>query len=176
MSDPADPADPPRGVLIAALVLAVAAVGAVLAIAVVRQRSSHAVVIPAVPAPQALDPACTALLAALPQRLGDYRRTDIAAPVPDGAAAWAADSGPVVARCGLDRPSEFVVGSAVQVVDGVQWFQVGTGDRSTWYTVDRPVYVALTLPPGSGPAPIQQLSELIDTTMPAVPVRPGPPQ
>jgi hypothetical protein len=47
-------------------------------------------------------------------------------------------------------------------------------NRSTWYTVDRPVYVALTLPPGSGPTPIQQLSELIDYTMQAVPISPSP--
>jgi len=35
--------------------------------------------------------------------------------------------------------------------------------------------VALTLPPGSGPTPIQQLSELIDRTMPARPISPSPP-
>ena len=84
-------------------------------------------------------------------------------------------------RCGLDRPAEFVVGSPIQVVDRVQWFEVTAGQqsagdagRSTWYTVDRPVYVALTLPSGSGPTPIQQLSELIDHTIAAVPINPGP--
>jgi hypothetical protein len=42
--------------------------------------------------------------------------------------------------------------------------------------VDRPVYVALTLPSGSGPTPIQQISEVIDRAMPAVPINPGQPQ
>jgi hypothetical protein len=38
------------------------------------------------------------------------------------------------------------------------------------------VYVALTLPSGSGPTPIQQLSDIIDRTIKAVaidPARPG---
>ena len=41
-------------------------------------------------------------------------------------------------------------------------------------TVDRPVYVALTLPTRSGPTPIQALSDLIARTMPAVPIDPNP--
>ncbi len=120
------------------------------------------------------------LIAALPQQLGDYQRAAVAQPAPQGATAWQAapDSAPVVLRCGLDRPDDFVVGSAIQVVDRVQWFQVtaqSAGEnRSTWYTVDRPVYVALTLPSGSGPTPIQQLSEVIDRTLAAVPINPAP--
>jgi hypothetical protein len=41
-------------------------------------------------------------------------------------------------------------------------------------TVDRPVYVALTLPDGSGPSPIQVVSKAVAATMPAVPVNPAP--
>jgi hypothetical protein len=167
---------PPRAVLIAALVLAVGVVGVILALAATRHPPLQPVAIPTVPAPHAQDPACGALLDALPQRLGDYQRAPIAQPVPAGTAGWRAAnaSEPVVLRCGLDRPTDFVVGSPIQVVDRVQWFEVRQDDRSTWYTVDRPVYVALTLPPGSGPTPIQQLSELIDHTMPAVPISPSP--
>lgn len=166
---------PPRAVLIAALVLAVGAIGVVLGIAATRHQRLQPVAIAAVPAPQAQDPACRALLQALPQRLGDYRRAPAAPPVPDGAAAWRAgnDDEPVVLRCGLDRPADFVMGSPIQVVDQVQWFAARQDDVSTWYAVDRPVYLALTLPPGSGPTPIQQMSELIDRTMPAVPIRPA---
>ena len=167
---------PPRGVLIAALVLAVGVVGVVLAIAATRHPPLPPVAIPSVPAPHAQDSACRALLEALPQRLGDYQRAPTAQPTPPATAAWrtASDSEPVVLRCGLDRPTDFVVGSPIQLVDRVQWFQARQGDRSTWYTVDRPVYVALTLPSGSGPTPIQQLSDLIDHTMPAVPISPSP--
>ena len=52
-------------------------------------------------------------MAALPEQLGDYRRAPAADPAPAGAAAWQAapDAEPVVLRCGLDRPAEFVVGA-----------------------------------------------------------------
>ncbi len=181
-SDVAD-AGPPRAALIAAVALAVVAIGVILFIAATRQAPPQPVAVPDFPAPQARSPACRALAAALPPRLGDYRRAPVAEPAPRGATAWRAgrDSEPVVLRCGLDRPAEFVVGSPIQIVDRVQWFQVrseqqsaGDAGRSTWYTVDRPVYVALTLPSGSGPTPIQQLSEVIDRTVAAVPVNPAP--
>jgi hypothetical protein len=167
---------PPRVVLIAALVLAVGAIGAILAIAAARHTTEPPLAIAAVPAPQAHNPACQALLDALPARLGDYQRAPAAQPGPAGTAAWRAGGGgePVVLRCGLDRPADFVTGSPIQVVDRVQWFEeTGEADRGTWYTVDRPVYVALTLPAGSGPTAIQQLSELIDHTMAAVPINPA---
>jgi hypothetical protein len=179
----ADSGGPPRVVIIAAVALAVAVIGVILVIAATRQAPRQPVAVPAVPAPQAATAACRALAAALPQQLGDYQRAPIAQPAPNGAAAWRAgpDSEPVVLRCGLDRPANFVVGSPIQIVDRVQWFEVaaqpqsaGDAGRSTWYTVDRPVYIALTLPAGSGPTPIQQLSDVIDHTIAAVPIDPAP--
>jgi hypothetical protein len=165
---------PPRAALIAALVLAVGVVVVVLAIAATRKHTAPAVVA-AVPAPHAQDAACQKLVDALPQRLGDYNRAALAQPAPAGAAAWqpAGTGDPVVLRCGLERPTDFVIGSPLQQVDKVQWFQVSQDQRSTWYAVDRGIYVALTLPPGSGPTPIQQLSELIDRIMPARPIAPS---
>ena len=175
----ADSGGPPRGVLIAALVVAVATVAGILVFAAARRTPQQPVVIPAAPAPQATSSACQALTAGLPPRLGDYQRTAVAPPVPDGASAWrsATDSEPIIVRCGLERPEDFVVGTPIQMVDRVQWFRA-TADaaqpgRSTWYTVDRAVYVALTLPAGSGPTPIQDLSSVIDRTMPAQPIDPG---
>jgi hypothetical protein len=171
-----DSEGPPRAVLIAALVLAVGVAGVVLAIAATRHPPAQPLAVPTVPAPHAQDPACRALLEALPQRLGDYQRAPIAQPTPPATAAWRTtiDSEPVVLRCGLDRPTDFVVGSPIQQVDRVQWFEARQSDRSTWYAVDRAVYVALTLPSGSGPTPIQQLSDLIDHTMSAAPISPSP--
>lgn len=173
---------PPRALMIAAVALAVAAIGVILAIAATRQAPPQPVPVPAVPAPQAGSPACRALSGALPRQLGGYQRAPLAQPAPQGVAAWRAgpDGEPVVLRCGLERPADFVVGSPIQVVDRVQWFEVAAGQqsagdagRSTWCTVDRPVYVALTLPAGSGPTPIQQLSEAIDHTIAAVPIDPA---
>lgn len=173
---------PPRAVIIVAAALAVATIGVILAIAATREAPPQPVAVAGVPAPQAESTACRALMDALPQRLGDYQRAALEQPEPAGAAAWRTGRGdPVVLRCGLDRPGEFVVGSPLQGVDRVQWFQVrsdqqSAGDvgRSTWYAVDRPVYVALTLPTGSGPAPIQRLSEVIEQRIPVAPINPGP--
>lgn len=181
MTNPDNDADgPPRLALIVALVVAVTAVVAALTVAALHQpgkRPPAPVPVVTVPAPQADSQDCRALLEALPAQLGDFRRAELAAPAPQGAAAWTGDSGEaVVLRCGLDRPADFVVGSPIQVVDHVQWFEVREGDRATWYAVDRKVYLALTLPPGSGPTPIQEVSDLIADTIGAVPIRPGPPR
>ena len=181
---------PPRALLIAAVVVAVSVLITVLGIAASRQRSpeQQPVAIPAIPAPQADSQQCHNLLNALPQQLGDFRRASTVDPTPPGTAAWRAepDTEPVVLRCGLERPTDFIVGTPLQVVDEIQWFRVGeTGPvapgteaddqaRSTWYAVDRPVYVALTLPAGSGPTPIQQISGQIARAMPAQEPVPGP--
>lgn len=169
--------DPPFTLLIVALIIGAVAVLAVLVISATRRTPPPPpVAIAAVPAPQADSSECHALVATLPDRLGDFERATEADPVPAGTAAWRSTGDPVILRCGLDRPAEFVVGSPVQVVDDVQWFRLGDAGlaRSTWICVDRPVYVALTLPDGSGSAPIQSLSEVIGRTMPAMPIRPAP--
>ena len=167
---------PPRALVFAALTLAVLGLGAVLTLAATRRPPVPPVAIAAVPAPAAEAPQCQALLAALPDSLGDRRRAETAQPTPAGTAAWRGDGEPVILRCGLDRPAEFVVGAPIQMVDDVSWFRLDDADtrRSTWVSVDRPVYIALTLPADSGPTPIQAMSETIAHTMGAVPVRPGP--
>lgn len=174
-----DSADgPPRSLLIAAVAVAVAAVIAVLVIAAVRQLPEQLQPVPivSVPAPRADSPECRALMDALPEQLGDYRRAEAAEPAPVGAAAWQdrPDADPVILRCGLARPAEFVVGAPIQVVEPVQWFELTDAGRSTWFAVDRPVYIALTLPSASGPTPIQAISEAISQTMPARPIDPAP--
>jgi hypothetical protein len=169
---------PPRSLLIAAVAVAVAAIIAVLVVAAVRQlpEQLQPIPLPSVPAPQADSHECRALIDALPDQLGDYRRAPAAEPAPKGTAAWQAapDAEPVILRCGLERPVEFVVGVPLQVVDAVQWFEVTDQGRSTWFAVDRGIYIALTLPAGSGPTPIQEMSELIARKIAAKPLDPGP--
>ena len=167
---------PPRALLVAAIVVAVGVLVAVLVLAVLRQPGAAPVPIVAVPAPQATGEECGAVIDALPETLGDLSRAPVLDPAPPGAAAWRAEDGgePVILRCGLDRPAEFVVGAPLQAVDDVQWFRIADSGGSTWYAVDRGVYIALTLPPESGPTPIQQISAAIAEALPARPVDPGP--
>jgi hypothetical protein len=181
VTEVSDSDGPSRVVLVVGLVLGIAAIGTVLAIAASHQRPANApVAIAAAPAPGADSPGCHALLQALPDRLGDYQRAPVVQPAPVGTAAWRETDGgdPVIVRCGLDRPAEFVVGSAIQIVNAVQWFRIddSVSDVSTWVAVDRDQYVALTLPKRSGPAPIQKLSDAIASALPAEPIRPGPPR
>lgn len=164
--------------MIAALVVAALAVVALLVVAAVREvpEQPRPVALAGVPAPQADDDACRALHDALPESLGEYQRATLVDPAPVGAAAWQSESQPepVILRCGLERPVDFVAGTPVQAVDDVDWFRIAEQDRSTWIAVDRPVYVALTLPDGSGPTPIQLISAAIAGAMPEVPINPGP--
>ncbi|BDE13183.1 MULTISPECIES: DUF3515 domain-containing protein [Mycobacterium] len=177
MTGESDPGGPPRAVLIAALAVALVTIAGVLVFAATRDNPQRPVAIASVPAPQAANAECRALSAALPARLGDFQRAAVAQPAPEGASAWRAGSDTVIVRCGLQRPDDFVIGSPIQVVDRVQWFRVSgqSDDRSsTWYTVDRPVYVAITLPAESGPTPIQDLSAIIDRAIAATPIDPAP--
>lgn len=132
-----------------------------------------------VPAPQADSAACTSLLEALPENLGDFTKAEIVEPAPAGAAAWQqAEGEPVVLRCGLDRPAEFDQAAALQVVNGVQWFQISGTDvglaASSWFAVDRGEYVGITVPDGTGPTPIQEISDTISATLPQQPLDPAP--
>ncbi|HZQ30657.1 MAG TPA: DUF3515 domain-containing protein [Mycobacterium sp.] len=174
---------PPRVLLFVALGVAVAAAVAVLTIAIVR---SHRVAqqgpleISAVPAPQADTPECKTLMAALPQHLADFERATPADPVPPATAAWrsAKVAQPVVLRCGVGQPAEFVVGVQLQEINGVEWFPLPdpATARTTYLAVDRPVYVALTVPDGSGGAPVQEIADVLAAKLPAVAPRPGPPK
>jgi hypothetical protein len=151
----------------------------VAAVMVSRNPVTSPVGLGPVPAPEAESDACTDLLAALPEDMGDFARAELADPAPVGAAAWqAADASEVVVRCGLDRPAEFDQAAALQVIDEVQWFEVSGAeqgiDASTWYVVDRPVYVALTVPNGSGPTPLQDISAVVADVLPQQEIDPAP--
>ncbi|MGN2636773.1 DUF3515 domain-containing protein [Nocardia takedensis] len=131
-----------------------------------------------VPAPAADGPACTALLPALPADLGDYTKSQLVEPAPPATRAWQPVDGgeAIVLRCGLDRPLEFNRASPLQVVNGVQWFEVRdpAATSATWFAVDRETYIALTVPDGSGPTPLQTVSDTLTATLPARPLDPGP--
>ena len=168
---------PPRSVMIAAVAVAVAAVLGLFGFVALRQTppERRPVAIVSIPAPEADGESCRALLDALPERLGDYERAAVVDPAPKGAAAWRTEGDDtVILRCGLEQPLDFVAGTPVQMVDEVAWFRIADTGRTTWTTVDRPVYVALTLPDGSGSAPIQLVSAAVARVMPAVAVTPLP--
>lgn len=132
-----------------------------------------------VDAPDATGPECGALLAALPAELSGSDGPLVPRPIADaaqlpGVRAWAAAPRPVVLRCGLPRPAELTPTSALLEVNGVRWLQLDDGlpdpVQVSYIAVDRPVYVALTTPVEAGTAPLQEVSDLVRTTLPTTPV------
>lgn len=164
-----------------AVALPVALVVAVLVIAIFARNAPverEPLVLGPVPAPAADGPACTTLLPALPTELGEYTKSTLVEPSPPATRAWQHTDGgdPIVLRCGLDRPLEFNRASALQIVNGVQWFEARdqAAKASTWFAVDRETYLALTVPDGSGPTPLQAVSDTITANLPAKPLDPAP--
>ncbi|MEV5537703.1 DUF3515 domain-containing protein [Saccharopolyspora shandongensis] len=130
-----------------------------------------------VPAPKASSPECTAVLQALPRELavGDalVPRRALAEPAPAGTVAWGdAKHDPLTVRCGIDAPQELTPTAQLLDVSGVSWLEINQGGDTSWLAVDRPVYVALTAPEGTGTGPIQDLSEILRNTFPKQPVFP----
>lgn len=135
-------------------------------------RPTGPVALVPVDAPHAADPACTSLVDALPASLPSngeqLRRLPIADPAPPATAAWAGDRGePVVLRCGLGKPSEYQPTAQLRLVDKVNWLPVEGDGATTWYAVDRTVYIALTIPDDAGTGVVQEMSETIATAVPA---------
>jgi hypothetical protein len=129
--------------------------------------------------PDAAGPDCSALLAALPAELDGPDGPLPPRPIVDaaqqpGVRAWAATPRPVVLRCGLPRPVELTPTSALLEVNGVRWLQLDDGlpepVQVSYIAVDRPVYVALTLPVDAGIGPVQQVADVVRVTLPSTPV------
>ncbi|HVV09775.1 DUF3515 domain-containing protein [Amycolatopsis sp.] len=176
----ADPTGAPsrRLILIAAvLAVALAAVVAVLGIRAGSneddQHNGPLALVP-VPAPQAGSADCTNLIAALPNELvsngAQLTRRELAQPAPAATVAWG-EPDAIVLRCGLDKPPELNPTAQLRVVSGVQWLPVEGEGASTWYVVDRNVYLGLTVPDTAGTGPLQEISDTVAAKLPAVPLR-----
>lgn len=131
-----------------------------------------------VDAPDAGSASCSSLLAGvngdLPAGTTTLPPRALVGPAPAGVRAWAARPEPVVLRCGLPRPAELTPTAALLEINGVRWLRLDDGAPTpqvlTYVAVDRPVYVALTAPAAVGGAPLQAVSDVVRTTLPATPV------
>jgi hypothetical protein len=133
--------------------------------------------LPSVAAPKATTPQCSAVLAALPADLvmngAQVPRRELAAPAPPATVAWGdAGHNPMTVRCGIEAPGELKPTAQLIGVSGVSWLRINGGDVTSWVAVDRPVYVALTLPANAGTGPLQELSAVLASTLPAKSVFP----
>ena len=110
------------------------------------------------------DASCPALMGTLPLELGGEASRRVQS---DSPYAYAWGDPAVVLLCGVDRPAGVVVGVSAIQINGVQWY-VDTSDPDTtvWTTVDRPVYVQISLPASVDSAPVTALTPQIAQTLP----------
>jgi hypothetical protein len=123
------------------------------------------------PATPEADASCPALMGTLPLELAGEpsRRVDSDTPY---AYAWGDPA--IVLICGVDRPAGFVVGTSAIQINGVQWYvDTSDPDVTVWTTVDRPVYVQITLPPEVDSAPVTALTPQIAAALPYREPEPG---
>lgn len=140
------------------------------------QANSRPLTLPTVPAPQARSPQCAKVMRALPKQLNSagekLRKLPIARPAPPATTAWGGTAQePLILRCGLQRPTELVRTSPLREISDVRWLVLERPGTSSWYAVDRGVYVVLTLPSDTGTGPLQTVSKVLRDTLPATPLR-----
>jgi hypothetical protein len=118
------------------------------------------------------DASCPALMGALPVDLDGKPSRRVQADSPY-AHAWGDPA--IVLVCGVDRPAGYVVGAAAIQINGVQWYvDTSNPDTTVWTTVDRPVYVQVSLPSSVDSAPVTALTPQIAQSLPYQDPTPGP--
>lgn len=115
---------------------------------------------------------CNKVIGALPVELdGLAPRVVHARPDSPYVVAWGDPA--VLLRCGVGRPAELVPGSADQIfsangTDGVYWLPVKKKAATVWTTVDRAVYVEVTVPASYATPPLNAVGTAIAKVLPAV--------
>jgi hypothetical protein len=123
------------------------------------------------PATPQADASCPALMSTLPLELAGEPSRRVGSDTPY---AYAWGDPPIVLVCGVDRPAGFVVGVSAIQINGVQWFVDTSDPESTvWTTIDRPVYVRITLPAEVDSAPVTALTPQIAAALPYTEPTPG---
>ena len=117
------------------------------------------------------DSACPAVMSALPLDLQGEPSRQVQS---DSPFAYAWGEPPVVLICGVERPAGFTVGVSAIQINGVQWYvDIDDPDTTVWTTIDRPVYVQISLPAEVDSAPVTVLSTPIGQALPYREPTPG---
>lgn len=115
--------------------------------------------------PQTTD-TCRSLLAAAPETIGDYHKSEQLPDELHNAAAWRAEGlEPIVLRCGVAEPAGYQPGVQLQQVNDIPWFEdttLGSGTTAaTWYALGRDVTIAASFPQDAGNDAVVTFSDLI---------------
>jgi Protein of unknown function (DUF3515) len=128
--------------------------------------SSPAEVSPPVP-PDEAEPACSALVAALPDAVLDQGARAIEPDSPY-AAAWGSPA--IVLRCGVSRPAALTPTSQLISVNGVDWLPEELTEGYVFTTFGRVANVEVTVPDDYEPeaGPLAELSTVIAQRVPTL--------
>lgn len=118
------------------------------------------------------DQLCPAVMSTLPLELAGELSRPVQTESPF-AYAWGEPA--VVLVCGVERPAGWTVGASAIQINGVQWYVDTTDPENTvWTTVDRPVYVEVSLPASVDSAPVTALTTGLAQALPYQEPTPGP--
>lgn len=126
------------------------------------------------PSNPAADAPCTGLLGKLPI---DLPSTDGNLQGRSAQSSWtyvaAWGEPPLVLRCGVPRPAALTPGSSEQLFSangeaGVYWLPVRHKKETVWTTVDRVVYVEVTVPNSYRQPPLSPIADAVAKALPKV--------
>lgn len=111
------------------------------------------------------DERCSALLAALPSKIGERTRVDDA-DLPAGSMVWVDDRGSIVSlRCGVGEPEGYAdTEEQLTQINDIVWFaepSMSFGYVGTWYAMGRERFVAVHLPVAEASGVLPAFSDII---------------
>jgi Protein of unknown function (DUF3515) len=105
----------------------------------------------------------------LPLRLaGQNVRATATNPASPFVVAWGSPA--IVLRCGVNRPAALVPASGAFIanVDGVNFLPTKSSGQTVFTTVDRVVYIEVTVPSSYSQPPLGPIADVISKALPAV--------
>lgn len=117
------------------------------------------------PVTAAADRVCPGLMGGLPLLLGEAQARPVRSATPY-AAAWGEP--PIVLRCAVPRPAALAADSSLLVVNGVSWLSEPGEDATLWTSVDRAVYVEVSVPSSESGQLIAVVAEVVADRVPVL--------
>jgi hypothetical protein len=121
------------------------------------------------PAPPAatgtVEATCAQVISGLPLQLGPLSPRTIQT---ERAVAWGDPA--IILRCGVARPTDLAPGSTTPavLVGNVYWFRTSRGDSDVFTSIDRAVYVEVSVPRKQSYMPLPTLGAAIAAKLPPV--------
>ncbi|MEP6598196.1 MAG: DUF3515 domain-containing protein [Actinomycetota bacterium] len=134
------------------------------------------ITVPAPPSDAASAAPCIQVLSVLPVQLGPLAPRVVTPSTPGSPFVVAWGDPPVVMRCGVARPAQLAPESSefLVLVGGVNWLPIKQAAATVFVSIDRPVYIEVTVPQQLTYQPLPILGEAIASKLAAVCTVPQP--